>query len=559
MIIKYIYRQSIRSIFIIFLGIIIPINLLYAQHSDIDYFIEINSDKSFYVVGETIGLSIIIPEFLNNETIKNDFVYCDLISQEGNIKSTLKTKLINGEGKGQFLIPNSLKSGYYIVRAYTRKMRINPLSYAFIELRIINIDDESILSAGANQSIKLSIDSVNIDKNEIVVNGLSQKYSPNSEVNFSIKLDTVNCIPSSVSVSVIPKLAFAVNKLKTEQIGSIEIDSTVIFDEDRGFTLIAKISNTDSSNTYNRKRIFVSVMGAKTTQTVISDSNGYFYVSMPNIYNEHEVYISTDTIDNNAKVFIIRDNDIYSNYLLDKELRLTVEEKELALLLSQSVAINTSFFMESDIETSKNDKETVPFYYEPDQTTVIMDYIDLPSLSMYFTEVPNGARLFKEKKKTKVRIYGENEVPLFLNPLIMIDFVAVNDIEPILNISPKSINRIEVVKQYYQLGDASFGGIINFITNNNDFGGFNFANSALMINYNFLNFYKDFDNGYLIKESNTPDTRTTLYWCPNSDINEGEMQIKFRTSNVSTTYTLVVRGIEKSGKAFYFTEDFEVK
>ena len=57
----------------------------------------------------------------------------------------------------------------------------------------------------------------------------------------------------------------------------------------------------------------------------------------------------------------------------------------------------------------------------------------------------------------------------------------------VLKINPKRIDRIEIINQYYQKGELSVGGIINFISKDNDFGGFEFKNSSLVINYMFLN------------------------------------------------------------------------
>jgi len=182
----------------------------------------------------------------------------------------------------------------------------------------------------------------------------------------------------------------------------------------------------------------------------------------------------------------------------------------------------------------------------------------MPTLDMYFTELPGRARLYKRKKKTKIRVLASNDVPLVMDPLIMIDYVAVNDLDEILKINPKSINRVEVVNQYYQLGDISFGGIINFISNNDDFGGFNFAKSSMVINYSFLNECATHSN-IIDATIAMPDTRSTLYWNAKPIIEDGNMNVKFTSSDVAETYSVVVKGIKNNGDKFYFTKEFIVK
>ena len=545
-----------KSVIILLISFAFSIGYISAQSNIDESSVILTTEKNFYVIGETIGLKVVIPRSDFNNIYKKEYVYCDLISQEGQIKDAIKLELSNGSGKGQIKIPRVLKSGYYIIRAYTRQMRSKPESYSFVEIKIINIENEQTLGFGSNHYIKLIPEPI-IENKEISVKGLLNKYSKREVIDINIEIDTSNVNKKSVSVSVIPKLTFSSNNNNVEVVKDIPIDSNFIFNEDAGFTLTGIIKHTDSAYTVSGKRLFISVLGTKEVRTAISDSLGFFFVSMPSIYNNHEVYISTDTVDRNARIIIIKDNDNYSNYQLNKIIRITDQEKDLALLLSQNIAIKNSFLKSDTAHSIQNNP--IPFYDKPDRVTTIMDYVDMPTLTMYFTEVPNGAHLYKRKNKTKVRIYDKNEIPLVLDPLIMVDYVAINDLDPILSISPKSMNRIEVVNQYYQLGDAVFGGIINFITNNNDFGGLDFASSSLVINYSFLNEYKAFDNGVFDVNLSVPDTRTTLYWNPEPKIVDGNIKVECRASDVALTYSIVVKGINKDGKEFYFTQDFIVE
>jgi len=137
----------------------------------------------------------------------------------------------------------------------------------------------------------------------------------------------------------------------------------------------------------------------------------------------------------------------------------------------------------------------------------------------------------------------------------MVDYVAVNDLDRVLNLNPKLINRIEVVNSYYQKGDLSFGGIINFISNNGDFGGLEFKNSSLVINYSFLSNYKSIEP---IKEKNTPDARTTLYWNPMPEIIDGKTSISFYTSDVESDYEIIIQALNNNGNKVVYKRGFTV-
>lgn len=49
-------------------------------------------------------------------------LYVELVDQTGHITDKQIIKLTQGEGNGQFILPRSMLSGYYEVRAYTRWM-----------------------------------------------------------------------------------------------------------------------------------------------------------------------------------------------------------------------------------------------------------------------------------------------------------------------------------------------------------------------------------------------------------------------------------------------------
>ena len=58
------YRGISLGISIIILLLSLTAKSLIAQSSDIDYSMSIYSDRSFYVVGETVEIKVIIPKLL---------------------------------------------------------------------------------------------------------------------------------------------------------------------------------------------------------------------------------------------------------------------------------------------------------------------------------------------------------------------------------------------------------------------------------------------------------------------------------------------------------------
>ena len=80
-------------------------------------------DNTSYYVGDTIWFKayVTLAEKQTFSPISRP-LYVELVDQTGHITDKQIIKLTQGEGNGQFILPRSMLSGYYEVRAYTRWM-----------------------------------------------------------------------------------------------------------------------------------------------------------------------------------------------------------------------------------------------------------------------------------------------------------------------------------------------------------------------------------------------------------------------------------------------------
>ena len=80
-------------------------------------------DNTGYFLGETIWFKAYVVKAQNN--VYSDMsktLYVDLLTPEGYVVESKKLKIEDGACRGEFSIPDSLKAGFYEVRAYTRCM-----------------------------------------------------------------------------------------------------------------------------------------------------------------------------------------------------------------------------------------------------------------------------------------------------------------------------------------------------------------------------------------------------------------------------------------------------
>lgn len=80
-------------------------------------------DNTGYFLGETIWFKAYIVKAVNNAfTDMSKTLYVDLLTSEGYVVENKKLRIENGVCRGDFQLPDSLKAGFYEVRAYTRCM-----------------------------------------------------------------------------------------------------------------------------------------------------------------------------------------------------------------------------------------------------------------------------------------------------------------------------------------------------------------------------------------------------------------------------------------------------
>jgi hypothetical protein len=189
----------------------------------------------------------------------------------------------------------------------------------------------------------------------------------------------------------------------------------------------------------------------------------------------------------------------------------------------------------------------LPFYGQPTATLIIGKYIELPTLEEYFQEIPLEVKI-RENKGRKYFKFISNEAEMIVNdPLVLIDGVAVGNMNKILAISPQKIARIEIVNKPYVKGNITFGGIISIISVQGDFAGIDLPSSGIFVGYHFYSpdgMETDTGSGM----QNQPDFRNTVLWIPDFNAGRGEVTtLTFIAPDTPGKYIALLRGVDKSG------------
>ena len=205
------------------------------------------------------------------------------------------------------------------------------------------------------------------------------------------------------------------------------------------------------------------------------------------------------------------------------------------------------------------------FYGKPTNELVMKDYITLPVMQEVFFELLAGVSLKTKKSGYEMTINDpSNNQPYEFPPTLFVDGVLVKDASVIADIDPELVEKIDVIRYKYFVGDYLFYGIVNVITKAGDFSNTTLPDHALRLTYRVIDPVSSFISPDYSspgsKAVRVPDFRTTLYWNPAvKQDKDGKSRIEFWTSDFSSDYEINVQGITADGKAFSFKKTIKVK
>jgi len=525
--------------------------------------IESFTDRTLYASGEKVFFSTVVyPASDSSRDEASRVFYCELITPAGYRITGGKYLLRDGFGEGCLTIPEEALTGVYYLKFYTRAMRnYGTDHYRYIMLKVIHPYKTEVLPASGDTAfIPLTYNACETlrEGQSLNINPSKESFFPREEIHIAVNEKQNNRITGKVSISVIPVNTCQVPVFQQPVDTGISAND-VYLRESRGVSISGKLIEKESGKPLPGININLSIIGDKDILVVPTDSNGRFFFSLPGHDGKRDIFLSASGLPEVVPSILI-DNDFCPKTvkLPSPPFSLNEEEKKAAYQLLVNARVSALFHQDSTNAGATTQNDTVPFYGKPTETLLMDKYIDLPTLREYFTELPVIVKLKNIENKKQFRFYlAQGEMSIY-NPLVLVDWVAIDDIEKILAMQPGEIDRIELVSAPYIKGEMVYGGIIGFISKNNDFAGIDLPASGTFINYSFLEACADtIPPGPF--PAHIPDARNTLYWDPDIKFNDtGVSEIVFSAPDTPGTYIVLLRETGRNGVTVVGNKRIEV-
>ena len=538
--------------------------------------------KTGYVAGEVMWFKVYVVSTTGGVLSPvSKIAYLDILKEDGLTVHQQKVEIESGMGDGSWSIPSGLPSGKYSVRAYVAAQKYFPGSIFSYALQVINPTSSSPLNlVMGDTSSTLVLKKITAFRSPtdlaFNVNGLQQKYSKRSKVNFSL-----NNVAFSANLSV---AVFKSDGLELNSEQSLDLTSSIVKQsatslwsdknpsvaspvEYNGHFVTGHVVDKLSGKPISGVEVYLSVSGERFYfGKATSDEKGGILFDVGKPYGSLQIVVQLPFLKDSSAVVQI--NSPYATATTFEKFDGTVLYQGQKSQLDDRVFYST---IDKSFERNRATTYFLPhfndstvFYGTPDKTYFLDDYTRFNTMEEVLREYVVEVDLRKSNQQYKFSVLDiPNKKSFENNPLVLIDGVPTSDINKVVAFDPLKVKRMDIVSRKFFLGDQSYDGIVSFITYNGDLAGCDLDRQTLVVDYPGIPIKRQFNNIQYVDDeavkSRVPDLRVLLYWDPYIKIKQQQTrEFTFYTPDLVGNYIIEIRGVAENGQFFTQQHYFSV-
>ncbi len=552
----------------------------------------IHTDRDEYVAGENLWYAAYVVNRQDTEPgIASRTAYIEILNSN-NIPVMQKTiSIADGSGNGVFLIPDTLSSGAYILRAYTNLMKNFPPDQCFMKcIFIYNTFGNNkfrIVSAYGRQPVPglIFITAFKNSRNANFISGNPEEkirieapatVKQREKVTVGIYLDkslVSGDMKPNLSISVSPETNWGdsmeisgyLSAVRSEASDQASAGRSGIRDymnktEEEGRYLSGRIINKNQKNSRENMVVLLSIPGKEAFfQYAIADKEGNFsfYIENDSLQKDLVIQVAGNPDDDLIRLnspyweSYAAFNEVSENSLF--EIPPYIREWSVNYQVGRVYGIKS---MMVQVTPDRAFKIPFRFYGTPEFELKMADYILLPDMREVFFELVPGVSLKTGRTGNSITVSNPRDNKVYeSDATLMIDGIIISDPSLIAGMNTEIVERIEVMRTEYIAGGYHFYGIVNVITKEGNFNSLDLPKNAVRLPYRTydpeIRFILPEYSSSGAKESRVPDYRNTLYWNPKVEPDpEGKARVEFWSSDFRSDFEINIQGMTADGKPF---------
>ena len=527
------------------------------------------TDRNLYASGEKVCFRLYNLSYpLLKENNWSKVVYLDLINSRNAAVARGKYQVYSWGGDGGIIIPDTVSTGQYYLRAYTSWMRNYPPSeYFHLPLAIVN--PRRIRSADLSAQGKGPGSGGDAPGPESGIACSPDKTSYGKRAKVTVRINPENSLysPDGYCISVIKNGYLDEASYCTaapESGDQLRLDELVYYPETVGLTVSGTILLGEGQEPADRTLLGMTMLGSDPDYVeFMTDEHGRFRVPVQVQTGSNDALV-TVIPDRNETVRILMD-DSFSTDFSTAPVPATDffgERRELVEETMVNSQLRAAFEL-PDSAIAREPASDYLFYGTPEFRYRPEDYVLLPDMEEFLFEIVPQVRIERNRDDVHLDVLNDRGEILYTPPLILLDYVPVPDIGKLLSVSPQRIDHVDIVNRIYVRGDNTYGGIVSFISSRGDRAGVALPGGSAFISFTGLSGPQETvspDYEGAVRNERMPDLRNTLYWAPHYKITpENRGSFAFYTSDLTGEFMVIIRGMTSDGNLISGSCKFTVK
>ena len=561
-------RHMYQVIKVIVLGILMGPLILWGQEETnretAPEKLHVHLDRSFYCLGEPLWYKVYFLQPVS--TMQSKVVHVEMVGPEG--RRNIHQKLIIQENVawGDMYLSPDWPEGYYRFRAYTLWGHNFDTLY-HVDRSIPLFAPQSSASSGGDFSThKKTVDSPVTRGALSITAEIDPPASPRDTVSLRIRVRDKQDQPVAANLSL--SVCDARLPLGNQQPGIVERDAQLKRIPTNGTQASYPAELGLSMWVEREASVFAPIVVIPTYQgnpIYYTQSDDFFLINLPTYQGKAavQVYPVETPEDYTASFRVGTPTDLLP---LVKPIPIPLPRHDsLAyfLTLSHKRQRFRQIFRQPSLNTSPSIRPPEPTS-SPDQRFWSRDYVIFPDLETFIGETVY-IRFKRKKGVRKLQLLNLDHNLWFReSPLFVVNGHIVNDIDQVLSIPWRTIERVELfltqhrlLTQYGPLGKNGVMALYTYADRSPTFM------AQIPDRFEIEGFTPPRDFGDRFPDTNTPaslpDFRATEYWNPHVLTNaQGEAVLRFPHSDAMGTFRVRVEGIDTTGRVGEMQMEYEV-
>lgn len=353
-------------------------------------------------------------------------------------------------------------------------------------------------------------------------------------------------------------------RFKWEEILQAQPKTLRFIPEYRGHMISGKVVDQDTSQPVKGIGTYLGTPDKKIHPYMAhSDTSGHVRFETSNMFGFRKLILHTGINQTNTRIELESPFSTQVSKRMTPYLLLPEQVKES--LIQRSISMQSEdIFFRGRISNKVHAADSSAFYGNASEHYRLDDYTRFPLMEEVMREYVKGVRIRNKEDQFFLKVVDLRRMVVFdNNPLLLLDGVAIFDVNKIMNMDPLKIKSIDVVTSRYFLGEFYFDGVISLRTYQADLGGYEFDPGTIILDYDGLQQQKEFYSPRYEtpadRQSRLPDQRNLLLWIPDLTINKENQNVEFYSSDQTGVFQVIIQGISQNGQPVYQTHTFEVK